>query len=135
MAYLVGKNAHTITKSEFTASAGQTSVSFISDLNVEQLAVYKNGVRLDKSDYTATTNLVTFTAPLTGGDEIIIESISKAVDAGGGMGLKMPAPPTVGSFSVGDIVWNSEPASTEYIGWVCTVAGEPGTWKGFGVIA
>lgn len=32
---------------------------------------------------------------------------------------------------IGSIVWNSEPASTEYVGWVYTNAG----WKGFGVIA
>ena len=72
MSYLVGKNANTITKSEFTASAGQTSVSFISDLNVEQLAVYKNGVRLNKADFLATSNLITFNVPLVQGDEIIV---------------------------------------------------------------
>lgn len=43
--------------------------------------------------------------------------------------------PTTGTWQQGDIVWNSSPASTGYIGWVCTAAGTPGTWKGFGVIA
>jgi len=45
------------------------------------------------------------------------------------------AAPAAGTWVVGDIVWNSEPASTEAIGWVCTVAGTPGTWKAFGTIA
>jgi hypothetical protein len=38
------------------------------------------------------------------------------------------------AWALGDIVWNSDPAATEYIGWVCVSAGTPGTWKGFGQI-
>lgn len=34
----------------------------------------------------------------------------------------------------GEIVWNTNPTPTGYIGFVCTTAGTPGTWKGFGVI-
>lgn len=45
------------------------------------------------------------------------------------------APPVSGAWVVGDIVYNKTPASSGYIGWVCTVAGTPGTWKGFGTIA
>lgn len=44
------------------------------------------------------------------------------------------AAPATGTWALGDLVWNSEPAATEYIGWVCVSAGTPGTWKGFGVI-
>jgi hypothetical protein len=51
------------------------------------------------------------------------------------------APPSAitdqGPYSVGDVMWNSAPASAAPIGWVCTVAGADGTtstWKGFGVI-
>lgn len=44
------------------------------------------------------------------------------------------AAPTTGAHQVREIVWNSEPAAGEYIGWVCTVAGTPGTWLGFGAI-
>lgn len=43
--------------------------------------------------------------------------------------------PASGTFRVGDIVLNSAPASAGYIGWVCTVAGTPGTWAAFGTIA
>ncbi|MFA6046470.1 MAG: hypothetical protein WC718_15905 [Phycisphaerales bacterium] len=45
------------------------------------------------------------------------------------------AAPGSGDHLVGDVVWNSEVASGEYIGFVCTTAGSPGTWKGFGAIA
>lgn len=45
------------------------------------------------------------------------------------------AAPTVGEAAVGDVVYNIAPVSGGYIGWVCTVAGTPGTWKTFGVIS
>jgi hypothetical protein len=43
--------------------------------------------------------------------------------------------PESGEFNKGDIVWNSDPKATDYIGWVCVVAGSPGRWLPFGVIA
>lgn len=42
--------------------------------------------------------------------------------------------PTVGNYNVGDIVWNSNPRSGSYVGWVCTKAGSPGLWGRFGDI-
>lgn len=45
------------------------------------------------------------------------------------------AAPTSMTWRVGDITWNKEPSTGEYVGWICTVAGTPGTWKGFGAIA
>ena len=42
--------------------------------------------------------------------------------------------PEEGTYTVGDIVWNDAPASAGTIGWVCTTAGTPGTWKTWGVI-
>jgi hypothetical protein len=44
------------------------------------------------------------------------------------------AAPTAGKWYAGDIVWNTLPSPTAYAGWVCTAAGTPGTWKGFGQI-
>jgi len=43
--------------------------------------------------------------------------------------------PRAGSYIKGDIVWNSNPRSTAYIGWVCVREGTPGEWKPFGHIA
>lgn len=43
--------------------------------------------------------------------------------------------PKTGSYSVGDIVWNSAPRPTGWVGWICIVAGSPGVWKSFGQIA
>lgn len=44
------------------------------------------------------------------------------------------AKPTTGTFSVGDKLINTAPVAGGFTGWVCTVAGSPGTWKGFGSI-
>lgn len=46
----------------------------------------------------------------------------------------MTAAPTTGAHVVGEIVWHATPASGGNIGWVCTTAGTPGTWKTFGAI-
>lgn len=40
-----------------------------------------------------------------------------------------------GVAAVGDVLYNWNPAPGGYIGWVCTTAGTPGTWKSFGPIA
>ncbi len=44
------------------------------------------------------------------------------------------AAPTGGVWGRGDIMWNDAPAAGGIVGWVCTMAGEPGTWKAFGGI-
>jgi hypothetical protein len=45
------------------------------------------------------------------------------------------AAPTTGTWRVGDIVWNNAPASGQPPGWMCTVAGTPGTWKAMANLA
>ena len=42
--------------------------------------------------------------------------------------------PTSGAFNEGDIVWNADPRPGKFVGWVCTRAGNPGVWNGFGRI-
>lgn len=44
------------------------------------------------------------------------------------------AAPAVGTWSVGDKVYHSNPVAGGRIGWVCVAAGTPGTWKPFGSI-
>lgn len=43
--------------------------------------------------------------------------------------------PGTGTWRKGNIVWNSNPTTGGNIGWVCTTAGSPGTWKAWGTIA
>jgi hypothetical protein len=47
----------------------------------------------------------------------------------------MTAAPTTGTWTKGDWIKNSNPASAGYFGFVCTASGTPGTWKSFGLIA
>jgi hypothetical protein len=42
--------------------------------------------------------------------------------------------PTSGAFNEGDIMWNNNPQPGRFVGWVCTRAGNPGLWSGFGRI-
>jgi parallel beta-helix repeat protein len=44
------------------------------------------------------------------------------------------AAPTKGTWEKGDIMYNSMTLTTAYVGWICTSAGTPGTWKSFGAI-
>jgi hypothetical protein len=44
------------------------------------------------------------------------------------------APPSAGTWQVGEKVWHSAPAPGGNIGWVCVAAGTPGVWKDFGKI-
>ena len=43
--------------------------------------------------------------------------------------------PTEGTYANGDIIWNSNPVATSYVGWICIRGGTPGVWKTFGQIS
>jgi len=43
--------------------------------------------------------------------------------------------PTNGNYAQGDIIWNSNPQATSYVGWICTRSGTPGVWNTFGHIS
>jgi len=43
--------------------------------------------------------------------------------------------PQSGNYRKGDVVWNTDPKPTGFIGWVCIREGAPGEWKGFGQIS
>lgn len=45
-----------------------------------------------------------------------------------GFGIYASAAPTTGSWVVNDQVYNSTPTVGQPLGWICTVAGTPGTW-------
>lgn len=62
-------------------------------------------------------------------------SSNLAVQDGAARTLYSTAAPTNGTWAVGDIVYSVTPASGGNIGWVCTTAGSPGTWKTFGTIS
>lgn len=45
---------------------------------------------------------------------------------------KKTTAPTNGYHDIGEISYSSNPSSTRNVGWICTVAGNPGTWVSFG---
>lgn len=45
------------------------------------------------------------------------------------------AAPTTGTYLQGDIVYNTSPTASGFVGWVCVAGGTPGTWKTFGAIS
>lgn len=57
------------------------------------------------------------------------------VKLGGKKFVNGSAAPTAGTFTKGDICWNDNPQEHNYVGWVCTASGTPGTWLPFGAIA
>lgn len=42
--------------------------------------------------------------------------------------------PTTGNYQVGTTIINISPKPNDFIGWVCTEEGSPGTWVGYGLI-
>ena len=54
---------------------------------------------------------------------------------GGKLVIYGTAAPTTGTYAIGDQLINTAPAASGNIGWVCTTAGTPGTWKTFGAIS
>jgi hypothetical protein len=42
--------------------------------------------------------------------------------------------PTTGAHVKGEILYNTNPTSGGYAGWICTASGTPGTWNPFGAI-
>ncbi|MEO7826020.1 MAG: hypothetical protein ABIR60_02665, partial [Allosphingosinicella sp.] len=45
------------------------------------------------------------------------------------------AAPTTGAHARGEIVYNRDPTSGGFVGWICTTGGTPGAWKTFGAIS
>jgi hypothetical protein len=45
------------------------------------------------------------------------------------------AAPTTGPHAAGELVYNTAPKPGGFVGWICTTAGTPGTWKTFGAIS
>lgn len=61
--------------------------------------------------------------------------VSGAIKFNDNLHTSNTSPPAGGSYSVGDVVWNSRPQPKSYVGWVCTKSGNPGEWSPFGQIS
>lgn len=63
-------------------------------------------------------------------NRIIQTDTTEIIDYGG----RSAGAPAAGYHKVGETVIESAPTAGGYIGYVCTTAGTPGTWKGYGAI-
>jgi hypothetical protein len=89
------------------------------------------------------SNYITFTGPLTaftGGRAVAQSGVVNIPRLFLGTGINArnidygTTAPATGYHAAGEIVYNIAPAAGGKVGWVCTTAGEPGTWKAFGGI-
>lgn len=62
-------------------------------------------------------------------------NVQRAIPNYGRTVIFSDAAPTTGTWAKGDIVFNNLPTAGGFIGWVCTTAGSPGTFKTWGAIS
>ncbi|TMV47600.1 hypothetical protein FE783_21620 [Paenibacillus mesophilus] len=63
-----------------------------------------------------------------------VTTLQEAGNSWNGAAKYGAAAPTTGTYARGDLMYHTAPAPGGSIGWVCTAAGSPGTWKAFGTI-
>lgn len=73
--------------------------------------------------YDSGTGLV----KIVDGEELLIPAFRRSMSSRNEI-------PTLHAWNQGDIVYNMKPKSGSFVGWVCVEGGEPGVWKGFGLI-
>lgn len=81
-----------------------------------------------------TGNSTTATTPMVGGGstQTAVQDFANSWNPRVQYGA---AAPSAGTWRAGDVVYNTVPAAGGSVGWICTTAGTPGTWKTFGAIA
>jgi hypothetical protein len=89
----------------------------------------------DKSNTTRNVNVYgKLSVNITNPDPDAAFSVDGIMSINGKKFAHGTSAPTEKSWTKGDIVWNSNPVETSYVGWVCVMSGTPGTWKPFGYI-
>jgi hypothetical protein len=120
-------------------ATGISSDHQISLISCGKEIVYGDINEIDIGDKSAQAKPVKVFGPLSvninNPDPSLQFSVNGDVSIGGKRFTNGIAAPTVGIFKIGDICWNTNPGPNNYIGWVCIVAGTPGQWAGFGMIA
>lgn len=116
--------------SNFTAISGNHRGNVV--VRRIKLTTPRTNVRFRAAANGATGRTVYFGTPfLFFGHSGISPSISEPTF---GRTLYGTAAPSAGTYRIGDIAHNTTPTAGGVMGWVCTTAGSPGTWKTFGAI-
>lgn len=101
------------------------------EFKINENIVIGNSSDSERSISIFGNTVIGLTAPQPGVSLTVAGSLSfcrKKFEVGSSM-------PSSGYYNKGDIIWNDDPKATDYVGWVCTAAGSPGSWLPFGIIA
>jgi hypothetical protein len=102
-------------------------------------AVYADANEINIGDRGNSSRVVKVFGPLSIGitnpDSNLQFAVNGDVSIGGKHFTNGTQAPNTGTWSQGDICWNTQPLPSSYIGWTCVQSGSPGTWLGFGMIA
>lgn len=109
----------------------QTDVNNITEFKISQDAIQignRDNTERNLNAYGQVS--INITNPTPG----VAFSVAGKVELDGKKFSNGTSAPTTGAWNKGDIVWNTNPQETSYIGWVCVLSGNPGDWKPFGYI-
>ena len=138
--FVVLNDLHSVARNTYDTDLAAASSQFVVDYTNSDLVT--NEVFLDSSKFFGENTSHIAPDPSLFGDgqissrQVTLWDLRGAVS--GDLQTRQMASylaPTSGTWARGDIVWNTQPSASGNIGWVCTVAGTPGTWKTFGTIA
>lgn len=117
---------------EAARSAQQVNHDFIYGFNNPNSikTIFRTVKKNEDGSYTDANNVMYFTASSVLFPDTGFRLLS---NAGTSHNIRyMSSSPSSGTFSRGDIVYNSLPSPGGVLGWVCVAAGTPGTWRSFG---
>jgi len=120
----------------------KTGVGSFTDITIKSAgheALYADAHEINIGDRALTNRPIKVFGPLSVGisnpDPSLQFAVNGDVAIGGKKFTNANQAPTIGTWSQGDICWNTTPLPSSFIGWVCIQTGSPGTWAGFGLIA
>ena len=120
----------------------KTGVGSFTDITIKSAgheALYADAHEINVGDRNLTNRPVKVFGPLSVGianpDPTLQFAVNGDVAIGGKKFTNGNEAPTSGTWSQGDICWNTTPLPSSFIGWVCVQTGSPGVWAGFGLIA
>ena len=111
-------------------SRSNIAVSLVTD-NTPRITIGRTG----KVNFHSAAHFENLAINASNNDDTVKLNVGGAIVQDGKKFLTGGAAPTNGSFNQGDIVWNQNPQSRGYVGWICTKPGTPGEWKTFGPIS
>lgn len=105
-------------------------------LNITNLALYEqNNQHTTDSQVSMFKNRGLYLDAYGMGQVLFSKGKNRRVVTQSQSGYKPSEVPTAGTWAVGDEVCTFNPAAGGFIGYVCTTAGTPGTWKSYGAIS